>query len=99
MVENPNAPVGTVQAIELSKFSAERAPFIYFDGVVTAGVHHGTIQFELVASTLVPTPDGKTTRVHLITGHLRCSPSAAADLRKAIDGTLLLLAPAKGQSS
>jgi hypothetical protein len=30
---------------------------------------------------------------------LRCSPAAAIELRKAIDGALLLLAPAKGQSS
>jgi hypothetical protein len=99
MVDNPNPLVGTVRTVEFSKFSSESAPFVYFDGVMTAGVHHGTIQLELTASTLVPTPDGKTTRVHVITGHLRCSPSAAADLRKAIDGTLLLLAPAKGQSS
>jgi hypothetical protein len=99
MVDNPNLPVGTVQAVEFSKSSAENAPFVYFDGVMAAGIHHGTIQLELAAATLVPTPDGKTTRVHVITGHLRCGPSAAADLRKAIDGALLLLAPAKGQSS
>jgi len=97
MVDNPSPPAGTAQ--EFSKFSAETAPFVYFDGVMTAGVHHGTIQLELAAGTLVPTPDGKTTTVHVITGHLRCSPSAAASLRQAIDGVLLLLAPTKGQSS
>jgi hypothetical protein len=37
--------------------------------------------------------------VHVVTGHLRCSPSAAMELRKAIDGALLLHAPAQGQSS
>ena len=99
MVDNPNPSVGTVRAVELSKFSAETAPFIYFDRVMATGVQYGTIQLELAASTLVPTPDGKATGVHVITGHLRCSPSAAAELRKAIDNALLLLAPAKGQSS
>jgi hypothetical protein len=97
MVDNPNSPTPTAQ--EFSKFSGESAPFVYFDGVMTAGVHQAVIQLELAASTLVPTPDGKTTAVHVITGHLRCSPAAAVGLRKAIDSALLLLAPAKGQSS
>ena len=97
MVEHPNPPTPPTQ--EFSKFSAESAPFVYFDGVMTAGVHQAVIQLELAASTLVPTPDGKTTAVHVITGHLRCSAAAAVGLRKAIDSALLLLAPAKGQSS
>ena len=94
-----NRTVGKVEATEFSKLSAQSAPFVYFDRVVTAGVHHGTIQLELSASTLVPTPDSKVTNVHVITAHLRCNPSAAADLRKAIDSVLLLLAPTKGESS
>jgi hypothetical protein len=97
MVDSPT--VGTVQTTEFSKLSAQNAPFVYFDRVVTAGVHHGTIQLELGASTLVPTPDSKVASVHVITAHLRCNPSAAADLRKAIDNVLLLLAPTKGGSS
>jgi hypothetical protein len=97
MVHNPT--VGNVQATEFSKLSTQSAPFVYFDGVATAGVHHGTIQLELAASTLVPTPDGKVASVHVITAHLRCNASAAADLRKAIDNVLLLLAPTKGRSS
>jgi hypothetical protein len=97
MVHNPT--VGTVQTTEFSKQSAQSAPFVYFDGVVTAGVHHGTIQLELAAHTLVPTPDSKVASVQVITAHLRCNSSAAADLRKAIDNVLLLLAPTKGGSS
>jgi hypothetical protein len=97
MVHNPT--VGTVQTTEFSKLSAQSAPFVYFDRVVTAGVHHGTVQLELGASTLVPTPDSKVASVHVITAHLRCNASAAADLRKAIDNILLLLAPTKGGSS
>jgi hypothetical protein len=37
--------------------------------------------------------------VRIVTAHLRCSPSAAFALRKALDDALLLLAPAKGSSS
>jgi hypothetical protein len=36
MVHNPT--VGTVQVTEFSKLSAQSAPFVYFDGVVTAGI-------------------------------------------------------------
>ena len=97
MVHNPT--VGNVQATEFSKLSTQSAPFVYFDGVATAGVHHGTIQLELAASTLVPTPDSNVASVHVVTAHLRCNPPAAIALRKAIDNALLLLAPAKGQSS
>jgi hypothetical protein len=57
MVHNPT--VGKVQTTEFSKLSAQSAAFVYFDSVATAGVHHGTIQLELAANTLVPTPDGK----------------------------------------
>src|SRR5262245_26615407 len=97
MVHNPT--VGTVQTTEISKLSAQSAPFVYFVSFATAGDHHGTIQVELAASTLVPTSDGKVASVHVITAHLRCNPSAAAELRKAIDSVLLLLAPTKGGSS
>jgi hypothetical protein len=97
MVDNPT--VGKVQATEFSKLSAQIAPFVYFDGLATAGVHHGTIQLELAAHTLVPTPDRKVASVQVITAHLRCNASAAADLHKAIDRVLLLLAPTKGGSS
>ena len=97
MVHNPT--VGTVQTTEFSKLSAQSAPFVYFDRVVTAGAHHGTIQLELAAHTLMPTSDSKVGSVQVITAHLRCNASAAADLHKAIDRVLLLLAPTKGGSS
>ena len=73
-----NSTVGKVQATEFSKLSAQSAPFVYFDGVATAGVHNGTIQLELaLASTLVPTPDSNVASVHVVTAHLRCNPPAA----------------------
>jgi hypothetical protein len=98
-VNNLNPPTKKVQVAQVSDASAESAPFIYFGEVLTAGVHQGNVRLELGASTAIPTADGQAKTVHVITAHLRCSPSAALTLRDAIDKALLLLAPAKGQSS
>jgi hypothetical protein len=98
MVDDPRPPIKK-QAVQISQSSAESAPFIYFDEVVTAGIHQGNIRLELGASTAIPTADGQAKTVRIITAHIRCSPPAAIALRKAIDNALLLLAPAKGQSS
>jgi hypothetical protein len=73
-VTNPILPI---QVAQVSDASAESAPFIYFDGVLTAGVHQGNVRVELGASTAIPTKDGQAKTVHVITAHLRCSPSAA----------------------
>jgi len=98
-VDNPNEPIKKRQAVQVSDSSAEHAPFIYFDAILTAGIHQGNVRVELGASTVVPTVDGQARTLQVITAHLRCSPSAAVTLRDAIDKALLLLAPAKGQSS
>jgi hypothetical protein len=102
-VDNPNPSIekvrAKVQAVEISESSAESAPFIYFDAVLTAGIHQGNVRVELGASTVIPTGDSQAKTVQVITAHLRCSPSAAVTLRKAIDDALLLLASAKAQSN
>ena len=85
-------PIKKVQFVQFSDASTESAPFIYFDEVLTAGVHQSNIR------PVIPTADGQAKTVHVITAHLRCSPPAAIALRRAIDAALLLLAPAKGQS-
>jgi hypothetical protein len=36
-----------VQVAQVSDASAENAPFIYFDAVLTAGVHQGNVRLEL----------------------------------------------------
>ena len=70
--------------------NAAAAPFIYFDGVPVYGAFDGNIEVELASRVLMPKSDGVTVTADLIcTGHLRCSPSAAAmlidALQKAID--------------
>ena len=96
MVDDPRPPIK--QFVQFSDASTGGAPFIYFDEVLAAGVHQSNIRLELGAGTVIPTADGQAKTVHVITAHLRCSPPAAIELRRAIDNALLLLAPAKGQS-
>ena len=73
--------------IKIAASSSEQAPFVYFDGVPTYGVHAGVLQLELGANTVMPEGTGTRTDV-LITAHLRCSPQAALNLRDAINRIL-----------
>jgi hypothetical protein len=86
---DPDTPA-TNPGVTVSTTSAERAPFIYFDGVSCFGHHNGTIQIELAANLLMPL--GPSVRVDVIqTGHLRCTPAAAMALREALDKALAML--------
>jgi hypothetical protein len=86
---DPDTPA-TSPGVTVSTGSAERAPFIYFDGVSCFGHHNGAIQIELAANLLMPL--GPSVRVDVIqTGHLRCTPAAAIALREALDKALAML--------
>jgi hypothetical protein len=52
---------------------------------------HGAIEIELATRILVPKPDGATDVKFLSSGRLRCSPSAATNLRNALDAALKML--------
>ena len=67
------------------------APFIYFDIAPTFGTFNGAIQVELASRILAPGPSGIVEVKFLATGRLRCSPSAAGQLRDAIDAALKML--------
>ena len=89
MADKPDAPT-TVPGVKISSSTSERAPFIYFDGVLCMGTHNGAIQIELAANALMP--EGTGVRIDLLqTAHLRCSPAAAADLQNAIGKALEML--------
>jgi hypothetical protein len=51
MVDDPRAPIEKVQAVQFADSRAVTAPFIYFDDVLTAGVHQ-----VIFASNSVPAP-------------------------------------------
>jgi hypothetical protein len=59
------------------------AVFVYFDHAPIYGLHHGTVQVELVVRTVVPA--GKAVNNALVcTAHLRYSPDAARELINAL---------------
>ena len=80
-------------AAELGQFkNPDTVPFIYFDLAPNHGVMNGSVQIELVARTISPGLNGGTRVEFIGTAHLRCSPTAAAYLRDAIDKALKMLA-------
>lgn len=66
-------------------------PFVVFDAVGAFGVLAGAVQIELAARIMQPIPDGGVGVEFRTAAHLRCSPTAAAVLRDAIDGALKML--------
>lgn len=67
------------------------AAFIYFDAVPTFGVLSGAIQIELTCRVLEPNDRGGVDVHFLSTGHLRCTPAAAVQLRDALNKTLEMI--------
>ena len=78
--ENPKPPPAIIY-----EDTGAAAPLVYFDIVAAYGTMHGTIEAELATRILVPRPDGATEVKFLSSGRLRCSPTAAAHLRNALD--------------
>jgi hypothetical protein len=69
------------------------APMIYFDIVGAYGTMHGAVEIELATRILVPRADGSTEVKFISCGRLRCTPSAAANLRSGLDAALKMLEP------
>lgn len=67
------------------------APIVYFDIIGAYGTMQGSIEMELATRILVPRPDGSTEVKFLSSGRLRCSPTAAANLRNGLDAALRML--------
>jgi hypothetical protein len=88
---DPNVPVPGKGGVTISSTSSEQAPFIYFDGVSCFGQNGGIIQIELAANVLMPM-GGTGVRIDVFqTGHLRCSPTAASQLRDALDKSIAMV--------
>lgn len=67
------------------------APLVYFDIVGAYGTMNSAVEVELATRVLVPQPDGSTQVKFLSSGRLRCSATAAANLRNALDAALKML--------
>src|SRR5262245_38745123 len=98
MADRPDKPKKP-PSIGPTALASEQAPFIYFDGVLAFGFNHGAIQIELAANIIVPDGKGGTLRNVVTTAHIRCLPTAAADLRQAIDAAMLLRAKPEGKAN
>ncbi len=71
--------------------SVDTAPFVYFDISPAHGIMGGAIQIELASRILNADPDGSVEIKFITTGRLRCSPTAAMNLRNAIDAALRMM--------
>lgn len=67
------------------------APVVYFDIIGAYGTMNGSIEIELATRILIPKQDGSTEVRFLSSGRLRCSPTAAANLRNGLDSALKML--------
>jgi hypothetical protein len=72
------------------------APLVYFDIVGAYGTMNGSIEVELATRILVPKGDGSTDVKFLASGRLRCTPTAATNLRNALDAALKMLEQPQG---
>jgi len=84
--ENPKPP-----AAILYEDTGGMAPLVYFDIVAAYGVMTGGIEVELATRILVPKTNGATEVKFLSSGRLRCTPTAATNLRNALDAALKML--------
>ncbi|WP_291869516.1 hypothetical protein [Bradyrhizobium sp.] len=85
--DNPQQPPASL----VYEDTGAAAPLVYFDIVGAYGIMHGTVEIELATRILVPTPNGATAVKFLSSARLRCSPTAAAHLRNALDAALKML--------
>jgi len=97
VADNPNArpPVEIIPSRhnEISALASAHAPFLYFDGAPTFGYNNGIVNITLEALRYMVV--GKTpTRDRVVVAHLRMSLPAAMSLKAALEGALLLAAPA-----
>jgi hypothetical protein len=90
MLPDNKTPPPTIEAKPLA-VGSERAPFVYCDGVLAYGISGGLIQIELAANTLRENGDDGVRTEVVVTAHLRCSPTAAQGLKRALDEALAMI--------
>ena len=67
------------------------APFVYFDITSAHGTMNGAVQIELASRVMTPEPAGGVEIRFRASGHLRCTPAAAIQLRDSLNAALAML--------
>ena len=75
------------------------APLVYFDIVGAYGTMNGSVELELTTRILVPKLDGSTEVKFISSGRLRCSATAATNLRNGLDAALKMLEQPQGSTA
>jgi hypothetical protein len=75
-------------------FTERLPPFLYFEDATAFSHLNGMVRITLEAARIVPTGGGNATFDRVIVAHLRMNVPAARALKAAIEGALLLAAPA-----
>jgi hypothetical protein len=97
MTDKPDPRASKASGVKVSNLGAEAAPFVYFDGAATFGMHQGVVQIELAANILNLDGKGGVRNDVVVTAHLRCSPDAARNLQKEIGNALLIGMPVESR--
>ena len=95
---HPKSPVEIVPSVQdgISALGSAHAPFVYFENASAFGHLNGVIQITLEAQRFFPSAPPAMAAVSdcVVTAHLRMNIPAAKGLKAAIEGALLLAAPA-----
>jgi hypothetical protein len=97
MSDNPDSasPVEVIPSRTdgISAIASAHAPFLYFDHAPNFGFNQGIVNVTLEAFRFL-SGSPTLTRDRVVVAHLRMSIPAAMSLRSALDGALLIAAPA-----
>jgi hypothetical protein len=91
MADNPDTRPTKEAVIPVSDIPL--APFIFYEWAPAFGFMNGVVNITLAANRTYAGPDGVVNE-QVVVAYLRGSVQAALSLRKAIDDSLLLAAPA-----
>jgi hypothetical protein len=97
---NVKPPVENIPSVEegISAIASAHAPFLYFDVAPNFGCSHGIVNVTLEAARYL-SRGSKVTMDRVVVAHLRMSLPAAASLKSALEGALLIAFPTAGTPS
>jgi hypothetical protein len=98
MAQEPTVGPPVVPSIPFSASGSDHAPFLYFEDVPAFGHLNGVIRLTLEATRIYSPIAGELVADRVVVAHLRMNIPAALALKGAIEGALLLAAPASSDA-